>query len=246
MIIKISELPVIDCQNARIVGKMSGIMMQSGKIEGILFLPAYRNDDGALCYRYAAGGRQVALEHIHIGPHAVMLQDRRTVTLQKEEGVCLQGGSGIYDMQGEWRGSIHAVEADREGCVRGVYAGDQYIPFSSVQQLGDVCLLKEEEAADQPAAPQPGQDCLQEEENRFQPLEVQGMLEEAAPWPDIHPEETTDVLNPRYHYLIGKKLVNDLHIHDEVYVQGTVIDRAMLLHSLESNHILNLIMSAED
>ncbi|ABR49656.1 hypothetical protein Amet_3530 [Alkaliphilus metalliredigens QYMF] len=59
-------------------------------------------------------------------------------------------------------------------------------------------------------------------------------------------DELAIEIDPRYHYLVGKKLLEEITILKETYKKDTLIDVALIQFAIDSNAIVKVIMNTED
>lgn len=53
-------------------------------------------------------------------------------------------------------------------------------------------------------------------------------------------------IDPRYHHLCGKKLLEDIVIAKETYEEGTTVDAALVQFAIDNNAIIKIIMNTEE
>lgn len=53
-------------------------------------------------------------------------------------------------------------------------------------------------------------------------------------------------VDPKYTYLCGKQLLEDIDIADTIYGKGTIIDAELIKHAIGNNAIVKVIVNAED
>lgn len=61
-------------------------------------------------------------------------------------------------------------------------------------------------------------------------------------------EEKTEIpgVDPKYAYLCGKQLLEDIDIEDTIYAKGTIIDAELIKHAIGNNAIVKVIVNAEE
>lgn len=240
MIIKLLKQPIVAINEAEIAGTVDGVIIKGNKVSGI-----YHK---SLQHQFA-----IPVESITFGENAAMIQDLSVVTLAPKSAKVMKSLLDVYNSKGKHMGLLTEIEVDSQYSVRYLHIGEYKIELSKIISYEDV-VVADMEAAEKPQS------------------EVSMAIEPEIDWEEEHPEEektpesselsvvrnlhqneekekekeVVPGVDPKYAYLCGKQLLEDIEIESILYEKGTIIDPDMIKHAIASNAIVKVIVNAED
>lgn len=254
MIIKLLGQPIIEMHDAVIAGTVDGVIIKGNKVNCIY----HENMEKHF---------SIPVEKATIGSDAVMIRDMTAMTWASKNMKLLKSLLDVYSVNGKYLGYLHGIEVDEDFVLRNILTEEYTIEMSKIVSYENVIVVDIEEAelkkanatiCDTPKDVAPkdeaavsmeiGPDVKWNDENCL-PKEESKAVSELNVVKPVHQDEeivTIPGVDPKYTYLCGKQLLEDIEISEAFYDKGTIIDADMIRHAIENNAIVKVIVNAED
>lgn len=254
MIIKLLEQPIIAIHEAEIAGSVDGVIIKGNEVSCIY----HRNMENHFA---------IPVENVIIGRDAVMIQDVSAMTLASQNVKALKSMLDVYNIGGKHLGCLHGIEVNDKFVIRYIYTEDYRIEMSKIVNFESVIVvdIKDDELEKSAEAVQTMTEAGDKKAEAVVTMEIGPEIkwEEEHPEPEekcpegselsvvrtLHQDEEKDIIpgvDPKYAYLCGKQLLEDIDIEDTLYEKGTVISADLIKHAISSNAIVKVIVNAED
>ncbi|SDK19164.1 hypothetical protein [Natronincola ferrireducens] len=259
MLINVSEKPVIFIENGKFFGTLKGFIFNQNKL-AFVYCKAQEK------YVY------IPIEQVVMGSDAVMLKNSYRESLlsvsSKPEIYTLQGekigeACGVEFDEDFQVAAIHTTDTRIE--KDDILSMDHIIiinskkvsPTSASSSPGaypvenSLDLLNQELSLDNdpmdtteiPAEEHEGIETIQEVLEDTTVTEELQISQEVTSSIEVQIESSID---PRYNYLLGKELIEDILIADSTFSKGNIIDANLIQLAMDNNAIVKVIMNAED
>ena len=247
MIIKLLGQPIIAMHEAVIAGSVDGVIIKGSRVNCIY----HENMDKQI---------SIPVEKAVIGDDAVMIKDMTVMTWASKDVKLLKSLLDVYNKDGKCLGYLHGIEVDEDFFIQWILTEEYRIEMTKVVNFGTVIVVDVEEA-----------ELINAEVSTCNSVEDTAPKEEAAVSMEIGPdvkwnednneaselnvvrpvhqeEEKASIpgVDPKYTYLCGKKLLEDIDIGELNYEKDTIIDAEMIRHAIENNAIVKVIVNAEE
>ncbi|HWQ30754.1 MAG TPA: hypothetical protein VN549_07175 [Negativicutes bacterium] len=246
MIIKLFEQPIIAINEAEIAGTVDGVIIKGKNISCFY----HENMDNRFT---------VSVDKAIIGADALMIQDMTVMSPVSRSVKPLRALTDVFNTSGDNLGCLHKLEVDDDYTVRYIYTEEYKIDIGRVISYDRVVVADmDAKVAETPekSTVEAVQDVIMDmepdikwNEENAKPLETVHDSSEMGVVRTIFPtEEKTDnpEVDPKYAYLCGKKLLENIEIEETLYEKGTVIAASLIKHAIANNAIVTVIVNAEE
>jgi sporulation protein YlmC with PRC-barrel domain len=229
--------PIIAVDEAKILGKIKGVLLQDRRLVAIL--SSLENE-----YNF-----QISIEDVLIGPDAFVIKNDSIANIHSSNGQEINTEMNIYTCTGQRIGQITGIDVSTDYLLNGIYIEDDYIEADRISKIGNIIIVDSctsEEDQDLPEEDNIAFLNITQEENENT---TENQVETTDQQDDSYDEPIDDLpatVYSRYKYLIGKKLIHPITIADNTYPDTTIIHAELIELCIKNNCILNLIMNAED
>lgn len=230
----LEKYPVIAIEEAHMLGQVKGAIVQNNAL--VALSCTMENESGIHQF-------QVPISRIIMGSNAVMIQNTAAAHFLTTNGQTIENKMCVFTPMGDLVGNVTAVHISRDRILKGIHTESGYLKIEEIKNIGNVII------ADSSPSPLSKEDIDEQKP-------IIKMYEEIAefvvdPTPVDEPsicdqEETYDIIQTKYKYLLGKKLINTVTIAEQDYQENSIISAELIESSLKYNSILTLIMNTED
>ena len=257
----LEEYPVISVEEARMLGKVKGAVLQENHL--VAFLCAMDKEWGLRQF-------QIPVNQAIIGSDAVMIGNSSVTSITSISGHRIENEMNVYTPLGEFVGKVSALHITKDRNLKGIHTGSNYIKSEQIIKIGNIILvdpginkessmtyleknvelvkegntktLGEIDASMKKEEPVNLEPMAEQAEEVIKSTTVPGLPEE----PDDIEQEEMSTIHAKYQYLVGKKLLNTLIIAEKTYPENRSITPELIELAIGHNCILSLIMNAED
>jgi len=232
---------------AIIAGSVDGVVIKGSRVSCIY----HENIDKHI---------SIPVDKAVIGDDAIMIKDMTAMAWVSKDVKILRSLLDVYNKDGRQLGYLHGIEVDEDYFVQWVLTENYKIEMKNIVSFGNVIIADVEEAELEKAEEST---CDIEEDSA--PKEEAAVSMEIGPevkWNEenneaaelnvvrpVHKDEEETIIpgvDPKYTYLCGKKLLEDIDIGELNYEKDTIIDADMIRHAIENNAIVKVIVNAEE
>lgn len=252
LIIKLLEQPIIAVNEAEIAGTVDGVVIKDNKITCL-----YHED---MDNRFT-----IAVDKVIIGTDAVMIKDVSEMSLASKHIKPMRALLDVFNTRGNSLGCLHKLEVDDDYTVRYIYTEDYKIDIKRVISYNNVVVADlDAKEAEKPEIAEAHENNAEEavrdvrmdiepdikwNEENIQLAEKAHESSDLGVVRTIFPtEEKPNIqeVDPKYAYLCGKQLLEDIEIEETLYEKGTVISANLIKHAIANNAIVTVIVNAEE
>jgi len=232
---------------AIIAGSVDGVVIKGSRVSCIY----HENIDKHI---------SIPVDKAVIGDDAIMIKDMTAMAWVSKDVKILRSLLDVYNKDGRQLGYLHGIEVDEDYFVQWVLTENYKIEMKNIVSFGNVIVADVEEAELEKAEEST---CNIEEDSA--PKEEAAVSMEIGPevkWNEenneaselnvvrpVHKDEEETIIpgvDPKYTYLCGKRLLEDIDIGELNYEKDTIIDADMIRHAIENNAIVKVIVNAEE
>ena len=259
------EYPIIAVDEAKMLGYMQGVVIQDDRLIGVLcVIKEEYLLNPCIADNVAEKYIQIPVENVAMGPNAMMLKKLSMANTLFTHGRAIYRGMPMYTCEGQYIGKVTAIDIKNGYFIDGLHTEEDYIKASRIAQIGNVIIIdadceqkehntfvENDESPTEVRVKKDGNVKEQQRENREYTAEIHD-IEAADVGKLMEPVEAESedsilrIIDSRYKYLLGKKLVNAITIAGQSYPDGTTINIELMEASIKNNCILSVIMNAED
>lgn len=233
---KILEKPVIAMDTGKVLGSLKGLIYTDTKIQ---FLYCRLSD------RYV----YIPVEDVSIGSDAIMLKSTEDINILRTDGQRM-----VYSTKGKKLGIVTSIEITEDFKITGIFVNDLFIEIDKILHMEDIIIVVIDKVDKNDT------NNAEAEEEQINLINQQWPIE-ASPTSTDHQEnstkedevvssdsedQSTTKIDPRYNYLVGKKLLEDITVADKTYKKDTTIDVSLIESAINHNSIVKVIMNTED
>lgn len=252
LIIKLLEQPIIAINEAEIAGTVDGVVIKGKKISCFY----HENMDNRFT---------ISTDKAIIGADALMIQDMTAMSPVSRSVKPMRAMIDVFNTSGNNLGCLHKLEVDDDYTVRYIYTEEYKIDINKVISYDRVVIADLNAKADETpekaekyekSTEEAVQDVIMDmepdikwNEENVQLVETVHESSELGVVRAIFPAEDkpdSPEVDPKYAYLCGKKLLEDIEIEETLYEKGTVIAASLIKHAIANNAIVTVIVNAEE
>ncbi|SET73510.1 hypothetical protein SAMN05660297_03318 [Natronincola peptidivorans] len=273
MLIKVSEKPILSIDDGKMFGTLKGLILYENRLsflycraeERYLYIPvehAILNQDAVLLKKnyadtllstssetaiYTQTGEKIGLlDSVELDDDFYVTAIKTQDTVIQKDSILSMGNIIVVDLKKDKvKPQLSAVtpqEKDQLGYINTELSLPQDAPAedpsdSEEEEASSNHLTQEEPLEEVPE--KPDEEACQEAaatEDAIESINTAFMVD----------DHISSDIDPRYHYLCGKKLLDGIEIAGTHYAIDTVIDAELIQFALDNNAIVKVIMNAED